>query len=186
MNYEQNFKLLSPLQKNFEKYFEKQSEEVQEELKNGKWFKRELTFKTNSRFRVKFWQIMVFMYTFFDQKSSLWFNFQSWMIQFFRGEYLALAQAKKEIHQELESPRPHWLTTASPPTNPRALDHAWIFVMHIWRMLKQQASFHTPLQKVKQDKKDMARITEHELHSCLTAVDIQDCEVLRFLWHQRM
>uniref|UniRef100_A0A6C0D1F9 Uncharacterized protein n=1 Tax=viral metagenome TaxID=1070528 RepID=A0A6C0D1F9_9ZZZZ len=186
MKYEQNVQLLSPLQKNFEKYFEMQLEEVQEELRSGQWFKRELMFKTNIRFRKKFWEIMVFMYTFFDQKSSLWFDFQSWMIKFFRGEYLAIQEAKKEIHQEIESPRPAWLS-APPDTNLRVLDYAWIFVMHIWGMLKQQATFHSPLlKKGKPNTKDKAKITEHELHNCLTAIDIQDCEVLRFLWHQRI
>ena len=187
MEYEQNVQLLSPLLKNFEKYFEKQSEEVQEELGSGQWFKRELTFKTNFRFRTKFWQIMVFMYTFFNQKSWLWFDFQSWMVKFFRGEYVTLQQAKKEIHQELESPRPIWLLSSLPSINARALDHAWIFVTHIWGMLKQQATFHSPIiKKGKQKNKNIAKITEHELHNCLTALDIQDCEVLRFLWHQRI
>jgi hypothetical protein len=108
------------------------------------------------------------------------------MVQFFRGEYLALQQAKKEIQQELELPRPIWLS-ASPPINAYALDHAWIFVMHIWGMLKQHATFHSPLtKKGKRNKKDKTKITEHELHNCLSAIDIQDCEVLRFLWHQRI
>jgi len=193
MKYDQTIQLLSPLRKHFDTYFGKQTEEVKEELVNGQWFKRELTFKTNLRFRNKFWQIFVFMYTFLDQKSSLWFDFQSWMVTFFRGEYLALQQAKKEIRQELESPRPPWLSSAPPVPNnininARALDHAWIFVRHIWRMLKQQATFHSPLpKKGKQSKKDnVTTITDRELHHCLTAIDIQDCEVLRFLWHQRM
>ena len=130
---------------------------------------------------------MVFMYTFFNQKFSIWFDFQSWMVEFFRGEYLALQEAKKEIHQELESPRPVWLSSVPPHVNARSLDHAWIFMMHIWKMLKQQATFHSPLtKKGKQSKKYNVRITEHELHICLTAIDIQDCEVLRFLWRQRM
>jgi hypothetical protein len=194
MKYEQNVQLLSPLQKNFEKYFEMQFEEVQEELRSGQWIKRELMFKTNIRFRKKFWEIMVFMYTFFDQKSWFWFDFQSWMIKFFRGEYLAIQQAKKEIHQELELPRPAWISSSAPSdTNLRALDYAWIFVMHIWGMLKQQATFHSPLlkkgkpnMKDMKDMKDKTKITEHDLHNCLTAIDIQDCEVLRFLWHQRI